>query len=206
MIPHCAQCASSTHPPIPPGEGISEGIHSTGEGISATGEGITASGQPVARQGEPISEGISERLASISDRLAVVAVAAHIMQRRAPHDCYARSIAHETQALALAVRELHRAASSGAPMRAPRIVDASPDTSPDTSPDATRASPSSHREPIEPTRRRSTRTAHTPRQTAPEAPQAPQGVTASKSYVRTPARRQGSLAASGGASAERGAQ
>ena len=104
-IPHRTTYASSAHPPIPPGEGIG------------------AYHDPLA-----------DTLASIRDRLAVVAVAAHIMQRRAPRDCYARSIARETQALALAVRELHREASSGAPMRSPRIVDASPASSPTEAP------------------------------------------------------------------------
>lgn len=176
MIPHCAQCASSAHPPVPIGEGI-------GEGFTATGEGIGVYHDPLA-----------DALASISDRLAVVAVAAHIMQRRAPRDCYARSIARETQALALAVRELHRAASGGAPMRAPWIVDASPSPSPL---DATDAAPA----PSSSTARRSTRT---PRQTPPQARHKAQ---ASECATHPHASPEPSLAASGGAAdAEGGAQ
>lgn len=127
-IPHRAPYASGAHPPVPIGEGIGE----NGEGFSSTGE---PTGEGIGAYHDPLAD----TLASIRDRLAVVAVAAHIMERRAPRDCYARSIARETQALALAMRELHREASSGAPVRAPRIVDAAPDTSPDATP----ASPSS---------------------------------------------------------------
>lgn len=77
---------------------------------------------------EGIGEGIGETLARLADRLAVVAVSAHIMERRHTSDCYARSIARESRALAVEARALAQAAQAGAPMRAPRIVDAASST------------------------------------------------------------------------------
>ena len=108
-IPHPAPYANGAHPPVPMGEGIGEHIADNGEGIADT-------------------------LARLADRLAVLATAAHIMERRAPRDVYARSIAHEACVLALDTRELLHRAQAGAPMRSPVIVDASPSPSPASSP------------------------------------------------------------------------
>ena len=108
-IPHAAPYASGAYPPVPIGEHIAD-------------------------NGEGMGEGITDSLARLADRLAVLATAAHIMERRAPRDVYARSIAHEACVLALDTRELLHRAQAGAPMRSPVIVDASPSPSPASSP------------------------------------------------------------------------
>ena len=90
-------------------------------------EGI---GEPIAESGEPIGESISDTLARLADRLAVVAVAAHVMERRYPSDVYARSIARASGELARDMRETVQRARDGAAWRAPRIVDATPDAPP----------------------------------------------------------------------------
>ena len=111
-IPHAAPYASGAYPPVPIGEHIAD-------------------------NGEGMGEGITDSLARLADRLAVLATAAHIMERRAPRDVYARSIAHEACVLALDTRELLHRARAGAPMRSPVIVDASPaSSSPDDPPPA----------------------------------------------------------------------
>lgn len=108
-IPHPAPFANGAHPPVPMGEGIGEHIADNGEGIADT-------------------------LARLADRLAVLATAAHIMERRAPRDVYARSIAHEACVLAL-------------DMRSPVIVDASPSPTeaPEAPDDGERSTRSTHR-------------------------------------------------------------
>ena len=108
-IPHPAPYANGAHPPVPMCEDIGEHIADNGEGIADT-------------------------LARLADRLAVLATAAHIMERRAPRDVYARSIAHEACVLALDMRETLHRAQAGAPMRSPVIVDASPASSPTEAP------------------------------------------------------------------------
>lgn len=100
-IPHAAPYASGAYPPVPIGEHIAD-------------------------NGEGMGEGITDSLARLADRLAVLATAAHIMERRAPRDVYARSIAHEACVLALDMRDTLARAQAGAPMRSPVIVDASP--------------------------------------------------------------------------------
>ena len=131
-IPHAAPYASGAYPPVPIGEHIAD-------------------------NGEGMGEGITDSLARLADRLAVLATAAHIMERRAPRDVYARSIAHEACVLALDMRETLHRAQAGAPMRSPVIVDASPaSSSPDDPPPAPENGERS-------TRRSSTRATRTPR-------------------------------------------
>ena len=109
VAPH-AHIVNSAPPPVLVGEGIGERIADNGEGIADT-------------------------LARLADRLAVLATAAHIMERRAPRDVYARSIAREACVLALDMRETLHRAQAGAPMRSPVIVDASPASSSPEAPD-----------------------------------------------------------------------
>lgn len=217
-VAHSAHFASPPYPPVPIGEGIAD----NGEGFSSTGEGIT------------------DTLARLADRLAVLASAAHIMERRAPRDVYARSIAHEACVLALDMRDTLARARAGAPMRSPRIVDAAPSSSPAEAPeDAPDSGEHDARElcsfpgcchwfndpcadclevergaPMRsPDGERSTRSTHstrrdgrsstraTARQTPPEARSKAQ---ASGCDAHSHARRKGSLASSGGASAAEG--
>lgn len=166
MIAHGAPFANGAHPHVPIGEPITD-----------TGEGIT-----------PPGEGIADTLARLSERLAIVAVAAHIMEQRHPRDCYARSIARETHALTVELRETIRQAHTGAPMRAPRIVDAASSTD---------------GEPIEtpaPARRSTTQKR---RQTPPDARHTAQACERGERAAQSDASPNASLGASG---AEGGAQ